>query len=242
MLVTPRFIFPAQMSFWMSAIQWPMNHIHHKLKISKLNSCFSSKPGILAFFCISINRIVFPIFEAQNFRIILFLLLSLTLPIHLMSDPVDSTFRICPQTNHSELPPLHTTSFLVWITAVASGLFPYFHVCPPIVCFQPRLYENRLLKTFHSEWKSNPPSGLRGHEQSDAFCQPPGPQSLSPSSSLPSRSSSLWSVHANCNIQLPDTLLPQSNYSLLPLLRIFQPQIPHGPALHKMSPFQLDFP
>lgn len=129
MLVTPRYIFPAQMSFWMSAIQWPMNHIHHKLKISKLKSYFSSKPGIFAFFCISINRIVFPIFEAQNFRIILFLFLSLTLHIHLMSDPVDSTFRMCPQTNHSELSPLHTTSFLVWITAVASDLFPYFHVC-----------------------------------------------------------------------------------------------------------------
>lgn len=56
-------------------IRYPMamNHIHHKLKISKLNSYFSSKPGIFAFFHISINRVVFPIFEAQNFRIILFL-------------------------------------------------------------------------------------------------------------------------------------------------------------------------
>ena len=80
-----------------------MNHIHRKLKISKLNSYFSSKPGIFAFFYISINRIVFPIFKAQNFRIILFLFLSLTLHIHLTSDPVDSTFRMCPHTSHSEL-------------------------------------------------------------------------------------------------------------------------------------------
>lgn len=38
MLVTPRFMFPVQMSFWMSDIQWPVNHIHRKLKIPKLNS------------------------------------------------------------------------------------------------------------------------------------------------------------------------------------------------------------
>lgn len=103
-----------------------MNHIHHKLKISKLNSYFSSKPGIFAFFYISINRILFPIFEAQNFRIILFLFHSLTLHIHLMSDPANSTFRICPQTSHSELSP-QCTPRLFW-SELLQWLLTCFHI------------------------------------------------------------------------------------------------------------------
>lgn len=127
MLVTPRFMFPVQMSFWMSDIQWPMNHIHRKLKISNWIPTFPPNLIFFAFFYISKNRIVFPIFEAQNFRIILFLFLWLTLHIHLTSDPVDSTLEYVPKpTTFCIIISVHARLFWCELLPVASDLFPYF--------------------------------------------------------------------------------------------------------------------
>lgn len=179
----PRFMFPVQMSFWMSDIQWPMNHIHHKLKISKLNSYFSSKPDFFLHFSIfQNNRIVFPFLRLKTLESSF----SLSLTYTSYSSNIRScrsTFRICPQTNHSAHHLSTCYAFSVWIIAVASDLFPYF-LCPPIVYFQPRVYKNGLLKTFHQSESQLPPGGLWGHRQLDASAAAWPPVSSPPSSCL----------------------------------------------------------
>lgn len=126
MLVTPSLCFQSRCLFERQISNGLWIIYIANLKYQNWTPTFPPNLIFFAFFYISKNRIVFPIFEAQNFRIILFLFLWFTLHIHLTSDPVDSTFRISPQTNHSALSSQYTLR-LFWCELL-QWLLTCFHI------------------------------------------------------------------------------------------------------------------